>query len=61
MYTDAIAFYKMITNTDQCCTIIRRASIKALVYPPVIGFTFACSNMGYCELKKRYLKYTDNK
>ena len=54
MYKDVTTFYKLITNTDQCCTIIRRASVKALVYPPVIGVTCGCSNMGYCELKRRY-------
>lgn len=58
MYHDAKAFYKMLTNTDQCCTIIRKASIKTLAYPILAGFTFGGFVMGYDELRRHYLNYT---
>lgn len=58
MYHDVKEFYKMISNTDQCCTIIRKASIKTISYPALTGVAFGCFVIGYDELKKHHLNYT---
>lgn len=47
IYDDLKKFKIMMTNTDQCCIIIRRAGMKTLLYPVLLGTSFgiSCASM----------------
>lgn len=43
LYDDLKKFRNMMKNTDQCCTIIRMAGAKTIIYPVILGSSFGIS------------------